>query len=1083
VTLITLALLAALGPGGNGAYNSLNPLVSKVKEHEELIQKLQRDIFKVDRAIGETEKLIAKSRNAPYLPDLQFRLAELYVEKSRYVYYLQAESRPEGVKGAMVSPETRLLKQKAVSLYQRLLREYPDFHDGDKVTFYLAHENREMGQFDEMLKILGDLARKYPQSLLRLDAEQIIGDFYFDKADLVEAEKHYQAVLEAPPSAVHDLARYKMGWVRINQNRHADAVTFFEAAAASAPVPGVDPKKALNVKREALLDLVYSYTEARPAKGALNYFEKLSDSRSTYALALEKLGNRYFIKQQYEFAIPALRRLMQIQPDPEMDGERVFKLYDSVRAAKGKVAARPEDLQFIVRAAVELKTDPTKDEPERKKALAEFEEIARDLSTQLHVLAQRQDQQKMYLDSAEAYRVYLSLFRPERQVRAIMQNRADALFAAHAYPAAARQFEELARYQDKAKDVKGLDTALYGALLSHFSALKTGEVEKITAFEVADARQALKLLGARYIARFPRNEHVLEIKFNIARAYYDDGEFERSGELFTKFALDHSDYKDAATAGHLAMDSLRQRYDFKGLEETGRKFIASRLPAPFVDEVKKILTQSRAEALDELALRSSAETGDVVAGLEKVAAENKGAELGEKALYGAFTAARDKRDLAKEKELALRLMQEYPKSGYLSNALLTLGRHAAEAAHFQDAAGYYELVGQKLRGDASALDGWLAGARLRIAMTSYKDAIHDLESAADIAGARKAEVLALLAQTRIKTHELPKAKATAQEVLKLSKTNAAAAAVLAEAEAGLGGKPEPLIPVLTAVTNGPEGQGEDSAKALWYLGETMYRNFRAIPGDQVEQKVAALQQLVGIYTQSASMGSPEWAVASLWKLGLAYQHIADAVEASPVPAGLSGAQVQQFRNAVKEQVAPLKDQAEDAFKTCLSRASQLEVFTPAVAGCRGRTDSPRANLPGNVAPAAGPANLAELQRKAETAMDPAALEALGVAYLEARQMGLAQLTLSRATELEENRASAQNALGVSLLYSGEPMAARSAYGKALDADPTHEKARANLAALRCRFGDEEGAKRELSVLKDVSALRGADVDPEWKACR
>ena len=79
---------------------------------------------------------------------------------------------------------------------------------------------------------------------------------------------------------MHDLARYKMGWIRINQAKHAEAVTFFEAAAASAPLPGVDASKALNVKREALLDLVYSYTEARPAKGALNYFEKLSDSRA-----------------------------------------------------------------------------------------------------------------------------------------------------------------------------------------------------------------------------------------------------------------------------------------------------------------------------------------------------------------------------------------------------------------------------------------------------------------------------------------------------------------------------------------------------------------------------------------------------------------------------------------------------------------------------------------------------------------------------------------------------------------------------------------------------------------------------------
>src|SRR5205823_6983435 len=212
---------------------------------------------KVDRSIGETNKLIAKSRNAPYLADLQFRLAELYVEKSRYFYYLQAEERPEGAKGAIVSPETKLLKERAVQLYYEILKSWPNFKDGDKVTFYLAHEQRELGSFEEMLKTLGELIRKYPSSPLRLDSEQILGDYFFDKNDLGEAEKHYKAILDAPASPVHDLARYKMGWIRINQANHAEAVTFFEAAAASAPIPGVDSQKSLNVKREALLDLVY----------------------------------------------------------------------------------------------------------------------------------------------------------------------------------------------------------------------------------------------------------------------------------------------------------------------------------------------------------------------------------------------------------------------------------------------------------------------------------------------------------------------------------------------------------------------------------------------------------------------------------------------------------------------------------------------------------------------------------------------------------------------------------------------------------------------------------------------------------
>src|SRR4051812_27123529 len=440
--MLAALALADAAPNSSLVKNNLeNPIVSKAKEKQELIDKLHRDIFKVDRSIGETNKLIAKSRNAPYLPDLQFRLAELYVEKSRYTYYYQAETRQDNAKGAIVSPETKLYKEKAVQIYNRILRENIDFHDGDKVTFYLAHEQREMGEFDTMLKTLGDLIRKYPSSPLRLDAEQIIGDYFFDKADLKAAEEHYKNILDAPPSPVHDLARYKMGWIRVNQNNYADAVTFFEAAAASAPMPGVDQAKALNVKREALLDLVYSYTESRPAKGALQYFEKLSESRTTYALALDKLGNRYFIKQQYEFAIPALRKLMEVQPDPELEVERAEKIYDSLKAAKNKVIPRPEDVAFLVRAAVGVKTDPSKDETARKKTLVELEEMSRDLSTSIHVQAQKKDDKNLYLEAAAAYEQYLSLFRPKQYATQMMQNRADALFAARRFPEAARHFE------------------------------------------------------------------------------------------------------------------------------------------------------------------------------------------------------------------------------------------------------------------------------------------------------------------------------------------------------------------------------------------------------------------------------------------------------------------------------------------------------------------------------------------------------------------------------------------------------------------------------------------------------------------
>lgn len=1073
---VGLLLCAALSP-----LRLENPVLARQKEKQELLTKLRRDIFKVDRSIGETEKLISKSRNAPYLPDLQFRLAELYVEKSRYVYYLQAESRPEGLKGSLVSPETKLLKQKAIQLYHRILREFPDFKDADKVSFYLAHEQRELGAFEEMLKTLGELVRKHPQSPLRLDAEQILGDHFFEKADLGEAEKHYKAVLDAPPSPVHDLARYKLGWIRINQNNHAEAVGFFEAAAASAPLPGADAQKSLNVKREALLDLVYSYTEARKPQGALNYFEKLSDSRATYALALDKLGNRYFIKQQYEFAIPALRRLMEIQPDPELDAERAGKLYDALKAAKGKVSPQPEDIRFLCRAAVQAKVDPELAEPERKKQLAELEEMARDLATQLHLAAQKKEEKQHYLKAALAYEEYLKLFRPKAQVAAMMKNRADALFAAGKLPQAARQFEELARLLE-GKEPKGHEAALYGALLAHHSSLKSDQAGALNAFEVADARQALKLLGAAFLSRYPKSEHAVDVKFNIARAHYEDGEYQRSAELFRKFALDHPEHKDAAVAGNLALDSHRQLNDFQGLEQAGKSFLGSRLPPAFLAEVRRILTEAKGEALGELALKSSEETGDVVEGLVKVAEEHKGQDLGEKALYGAFTAARDKHDLAKERELGARLLQEYPRSSFLPDVLLTLGRHSAEAGRFGEAASWFEQVGQRLGADPAGLEGFLAAARLRLALGELREAVKNLEAAADSAGARKAEVLALLAQTRLKLQEPAKARAVAEQALKLDKENPAAAAVLSEVVAASAGeKPDQLVEVLSAVANGPNGQTEDTAKGLWHLGEMLYRAYKALPSEKLEEKVAALQQLEGVYTQAAQMGSPEWAVASLWRVALSYQHLADAVEATPLPQGLSAAQVEQFRAAVKKQVAPLKERAEGAFKTCLSRAVQLEVFTPAVIGCRKRAESAPSPIP--PAPEPRPAQLEEQKKKVEAQLDAASFESLGLSYLKAFQLSLAQLALSRAVELEDQRASAHSALGYALLLQGDAQGARAEYGRALDADPTFEKARANLAALKCRFADPEGAKRELSVLKELAVLAGPEVDPEWRACR
>jgi len=415
--------------------------------------------------------------------------------------------------------------------------------------------------------------------------------------------------------------------------------------------------------------------------------------------------------------------------------------------------------------------------------------------------------------------------------------------------------------------------------------------------------------------------------------------------------------------------------------------------------------------------------------------------------------------------------------------LLTLGRQAAEAARFEEAAQWYEQVGERLGTDSAALDGWLAAARLRQALNQSREAIKDLESAAPVGGPHKSEVLSTLAETALKGHDNVRARSAAEQALKVDKQNAAAAAVVAELMAGSGEKPEPLVAILGPVTKGPNAQSEDTAKALWYLGEIVFRSFKAIPSDQLDQKVATLQQMEGVYTQAASMGSAEWAVASLWKMGLAYQHIAETLEATPMPAGLSAKDAEQFRKVVGGQVGPLKDRAEGAFKLCLSRSVSLEVFSTAVVGCRNRTDAPRSPLPSAAAPAASAASVDDLLKKVESTMDAGSMEALGMAYLDSGKLYLAQLALGRATELQDTRASAHNALGLALLLSGDRhgralgLRARAGRGPHLRQGP-RQPGRAALPVRR-RGGRQARAVRPQGRER---AGRG-DVDPEWRSCK
>ncbi len=251
VVLMGLAAGCASGPRAKPLpVDNVEPLVQAAR--------------KVENAIAATKVMIERSRGADYLADLHMRLAELYTEQARYNWlavYEKRHARGEESR-ALDVPSARLLKNLAISTYDRVIKDYPGYKRSDEALFLMAHEYRELGQFAEMRSTYEKLIAQYPKSPHRLEAYLILGDAAFDAGELDRAERNYNAVLAAPDSHVHPLARYKLGWVRVNKEDCKGAVSLFERILRDKATPRGDKvlvatQKSLNIPREALVDLAY----------------------------------------------------------------------------------------------------------------------------------------------------------------------------------------------------------------------------------------------------------------------------------------------------------------------------------------------------------------------------------------------------------------------------------------------------------------------------------------------------------------------------------------------------------------------------------------------------------------------------------------------------------------------------------------------------------------------------------------------------------------------------------------------------------------------------------------------------------
>lgn len=1088
--VLGLVLSLAIGLQSSAAAAPVAEFNTQRDVKEAFIRKLGRDINKIDKSIKVTKDLIARSKSERYLPDLMFRLAELYVEKSRLVYFKILEEAGLDDKRSITAPEARLLKDAAIRTYRAILREFEHYPDNDKIYFFIAHEQRELGLFDDMLKTYLTLVDKFPKSDYRFEAWLIVGDYYFDKSDLDTAERYYSKILKAPESYVHPMARFKLGWCYLNREKWKEALGLFEKVVEKAMVNSkktkeIDSNKNLNVKREALTSLVYAYPEVKKPQQATAYFRRLVSSRAEYLMVLEKLARRYSVKQNFIAAGNLYRELLSLSHDVDRNIDYAQRVYEAVQASK-KHDKSDRDVELLVDSAARYRFSWRAEDKEKDQVFSDFEQLSRDLATKLHMEAQRTNSTKLFARASKAYKSYLSLFLDSPTRVEMRWNYAESLYESKQFVEAGRQFEALARDTDKDDARK---KAMSSSIKSYFSAVS--QEEKLNRYQVAMSREGLKALGAAFISAFPDDPEVPAVKFNVARSFYEQGDFDHAIKLFIAFAREYPLHKDALNAANLALDAFNSKEDYEGLSKAAKELAA--IPRLGDDAYKKQLlaTANKAEQ-QEIDARTIEAGGKVKEALQEFIKERKGTEVAAKALYQTYVIARDRRDAQGMLEAGAQILDEYGDSKYAQDVLTSLGENAVRAADFARGASYYEDYARRFPRDAATEELLSAAAKIRTYLGDFSGAMSDYERLANMGSGEAPRYYSEMAAAAEQAGEWRRVILASQPILSDGTYGIEAGARAGLAYLKTGQEGEAAQAFMGVAQQAPPGavQGEAAhfaARAAYYLGEILRQRFSQVQfgkGDDaqvLEKKFALLAELEGQYVNAIKYGDPEYAIGALYQLGEAYNEVAAFLENAPKPDGLSADELAAYKAALSEQAKNYQDNTAQTAQTCRDKAVQLKAFNRYARACLG--GQPLA-AEDEHAPARSTVEIAGVEPlRARIEKNPKDVDALVDLARAANQAGdyyLAKLVASKALEVNEGNAIAHNAMGVADLELGLYQQAYFSFAQAQEFDGRNLAVKANLAALYTWVGQKKRAKKAFTAARGAS---GPDVAPTTERLR
>jgi tetratricopeptide (TPR) repeat protein len=465
----------------------------------------------------------------------------------------------------------------AIQALAQLVAAHPTRPNLDEVLYSLAYQLERIDRAAQARQVYHRILRAFPESRYVPHAYLAFAEHAFGEGELDAARQFYERVLTIPPerNALYGYARYKLAWVRYNQEDFRGALDEFVAVIEHVSQHPDEPESA-SLARQARREIVLPYSRVGSPARALAFFRRVAPTGEDAFAMLEALAQLYHDTGHWAESVAVHHQLMAERSDDASLCAWQARVLDAT------IASQPKPRQVLeATRAVELRAVYAQGSHDEEHVRACDEEVATAtvlLATAWHREAVGTDDQPGTRDAttmraaSDLYALLEDAFPTLESMRLPRIDRRDRPSAAQIAFFHGDLLYELQRWREcasaferaleRAPPPQLAADAAYGAVLCydrHLGARQpppTPDDRQLSRRELTDEEQRMARTFHRFSCVAPRHEELPVVLYRWARLHYEANQFEEASVLFTRVAMDHPSSEVAEYAGNLSLDSL-----------------------------------------------------------------------------------------------------------------------------------------------------------------------------------------------------------------------------------------------------------------------------------------------------------------------------------------------------------------------------------------------------------------------------------------------------------------------------------------------------------------------------------------------